>query len=104
MSVMDCASIEDVRAEIDRIDRGIVALLAEREGYVRQVVRFKQTAEEVKAPQRAEQVIAKVTALASELGADPAVTERVYRAMIAGFIEAELADLAARQQSATKKV
>ena len=33
-----------------------------------------------------------VSALARELGADAEVTERVYRTMIAAFIEAELAE------------
>jgi isochorismate pyruvate lyase len=87
-----CESIEQVRANIDRIDRQMVALLAERGGYVAQAARFKNSSEEVRAPQRVEQVLARVTALARELGANPEVTERVYRAMIAAFIEAELAE------------
>lgn len=87
-----CESIDQVRAQIDRIDRQLVTLLAERGGYVAQAARFKTNDEEVRAPQRVEQVIAKVSALARELGANPAVTERVYRAMIAAFIEAELAE------------
>lgn len=91
-SITECQSLEEVRAQIDGIDRQIVSLLAERGAYVRQAARFKKNADEVRAPQRAEQVIAKVTALAAELGADPDVTERVYRAMIAAFIEAELAE------------
>ena len=85
-------SIEDVRANIDRIDRMIVALLAERGGYVKQAAKFKKNTDDVKAPQRVEQVIAKVTALSKELGADPSITGQVYRAMISGFIKAELAE------------
>jgi isochorismate pyruvate lyase len=84
-----------VCALIDRLDRQIVALLAERGGYVRQAATFKQATADVQAPQRVEQVIGKVTALARELGANPTVTERVYCAMIAAFIEAELAEHAA---------
>ena len=30
----DCASMTDVRAEIDRVDQALVALIAERFGYV----------------------------------------------------------------------
>lgn len=92
INIIDCGSLEEVRANIDRIDRQLVALLAERGGYVRQAARFKKTAEEVKAPQRVEQVIAKVTSLSQELGADPVVTEQVYRAMIAAFTKAELTE------------
>ena len=92
---INCNSIEEIRSNIDRIDRQIVTLLAERGGYVKQAARFKKTTDDVKAPQRVEQVIAKVTALSQELGANASVTEQVYRAMISGFINAELAEHAA---------
>lgn len=94
-----CESLEDVRAQIDRIDRRMVALLAERSGYVLRVASFKKSHAEVAAPQRAEEVIRKVKGLAAELGANPAVVERVYREMIAAFIEAEMAELSARSSS-----
>jgi len=92
VSIVECSSIEDVRTNIDRIDRQIVSLLAERGAYVKQAARFKKTTDEVKAPQRVEQVIAKVTAISKELGANSSVTEQVYRAMISAFINAELAE------------
>jgi isochorismate pyruvate lyase len=98
-----CGSIEEVRAMIDRIDCQIVALLAERGGYVKQAARFKKSTDDVKAPQRVEQIIAKVKALAKELGASPSVTEQVYRVMISCFTEAELAEYAAQQGNATGK-
>jgi len=98
--VSECNSLEDVRANIDRIDHQLVALLAERGGYVKQAARFKKTTDDVKAPQRVEQVIAKVVALSHELGANPAVAEQVYRAMISAFIYAELEEHAARKESA----
>ena len=94
-NVVDCNSMEEVRANIDRIDRQIVTLLAERGGFVQHAARFKKTTDDVMAPQRVEQVIAKVTALSQELGANSSVTEQVYRAMISGFINAELAEHAA---------
>lgn len=90
-----CQSIEEVRANIDSIDRQIVSLIAQREGYVKQAAKFKKTTDDVKAPQRVAQVIAKVTALAQSLGANSDVTEQVYRAMISSFINAELAEHAA---------
>jgi isochorismate pyruvate lyase len=87
-----CNSLEDVRSNIDRIDRDIVALLAERGSYVKQAAKFKKTSDDVKAPQRVEQVINKVVGLSCELDANPKVIEAVYRAMISAFIEAELAE------------
>jgi len=79
-----------VRRNIDRIDRGIVALLVERGAYVLQAARFKRDADEVRAPERAVQVIANARRLAAELGGDPAVTERIYREIVAAFTDAEL--------------
>lgn len=90
-----CGSIEAVRSNIDRVDRQIVMLLAQRGAYVRQAAAFKKSPADVRAPQRVEQVIEKVVGLSKALGADPGVTEQVYRAMISGFINAELAEHAA---------
>jgi isochorismate pyruvate lyase len=85
-----CNSLDEVRENIDLVDRQIVSLLAERGEFVKQAARFKKTTVDVKAPARVEQVIAKVRALAGELGANPNITEQVYRAMIAALIEAEM--------------
>jgi nicotinamidase-related amidase/chorismate mutase len=85
-----CTSLEQVRTAIDRIDRDMVALLAERGRYVREAARFKTSENAVRAADRVEQVIARARSTAAEFGADPAVAERVYRAMIEAFIEAEL--------------
>jgi isochorismate pyruvate lyase len=86
----ECESLAEVREQIDRLDAQIVPLLAERGGYVLAAARFKSRAAEVPAPQRVEQVIAHVRALAEAHGALPEVVERTYRAMIAAFIEAEM--------------
>ncbi|UVJ42095.1 chorismate mutase [Pseudomonas sp. LS1212] len=84
-----CNNIAEVRAHIDRLDKELVALLAARGGLVKQAARFKKTDDDVKSPQRVEQVISRVKALSLELGANPGVTEQVYRTMIGAFIELE---------------
>ncbi len=94
-----CESLEEVRRQIDRIDRRMVALIAERGTYVLRAASFKKSHADVPAPQRAEEVVRKVKGLARELGANPVVVERVYREMIAAFIEAEMAELSARSSS-----
>ncbi|MCS4314911.1 isochorismate pyruvate lyase [Pseudomonas sp. BIGb0381] len=90
-----CTTLEEVRNNIDRLDQQIVTLLAERGRYVSQAARFKKDTDGVKAPQRVEQVIAKVRGLSEAVGANLEVTEQVYRAMIAAFIQQELAEHAA---------
>lgn len=90
MDGLECSSLAEVRENIDRIDRKIVGLIAARGRFVKQAARFKKTREDVAAAQRAEQVIAKVRTLSEENGANPDVTEKVYRAMIAAFIDSEM--------------
>lgn len=90
-AVIECASLDEVRANIDRLDREIVRLLGERGKYVVQAARFKRTEAEVHAPARVEQVIANVRRHAAEFGASPDVLERGYRVLVAEFTTQELA-------------
>uniref|UniRef100_Q478C9 chorismate mutase n=1 Tax=Dechloromonas aromatica (strain RCB) TaxID=159087 RepID=Q478C9_DECAR len=87
--IAQCASLAEVRQNIDRLDRELVTLIAERGAYVKQAAGFKKTAAEVPAPPRVVQVLAKVNALALEVGAEPAVVDATWRAMIAAFIDSE---------------
>jgi isochorismate pyruvate lyase len=84
-----CARLTDVRANIDRIDTQIVALMAERGQYVAEAGRFKADPAAVSAPARVEAIIAKVKALARDDGLAESVAERSYRAMIAAFEDYE---------------
>jgi crotonobetainyl-CoA:carnitine CoA-transferase CaiB-like acyl-CoA transferase len=83
-------SLDEVRKSIDMVDREIVRLLAEREGYVRKAARFKKSQREVEAKERVEEVVGKVRALAEGHEASPEVVEEVYRAMISRFISLEV--------------
>jgi isochorismate pyruvate lyase len=95
----DCQTIDQVRSEIDRVDRAIVELLAERRGYVKAVMRFKRTETDVHAVDRQKQVIAARREWAEALDLDPDLVERLYRTLIDHFIAEELAILAERSQS-----
>jgi isochorismate pyruvate lyase len=85
----DCQSLAEIRAQIDRLDESIVGLLATRGSYVLAAAKFKRNEAEVTAPQRVEQVIARVRAMALAQGASAEVVERVYRELIAAFTDAE---------------
>lgn len=93
-----CTSLDEVRQHIDRIDRQLVALIAERGGYVAQAAGFKRSADDVAAPQRVAQVLDKVRTLAQQQGASPEVVEAVWRAMIEAFIREEHAQWQAQAQ------
>lgn len=87
---MKCSSLEEVRANIDRIDDSIIRLIAERTDYVKQAALFKKSEDGVRAADRVEAVIKKVREKALEYGASPDIAETVYRSMISGFINMEL--------------
>jgi isochorismate pyruvate lyase len=84
-----CATLGEVRDNIDRIDREIVRAMAERSKYVREAARFKKSAAAVEAPQRVEQVVEKAKTLAAQDGLPPEVAEATYRAMIKAFTDYE---------------
>ena len=88
--MIECKDIDEVRAKIDVIDREIVQLLSERSKYVRQAARFKKNIDDVKAPKRVEEVIAKVRNLALEYESNPEIVEQIYRTIIACFIDYEM--------------
>jgi isochorismate pyruvate lyase len=84
--VTECNSLDDVRTNIDALDRQIVALLAERTTYVEAAARFKAQKALVVDPPRIEDVIAKVRHRATEHGMNPDLAETIYRAMIDAYI------------------
>jgi isochorismate pyruvate lyase len=84
-----CASLEEVRTNIDRIDTAIVALMAERGRYVAAAARFKPDAARVHDGARVERIIARVKQLAAAGELPPEVAEATFRAMIAAFTEYE---------------
>lgn len=84
-----CATLLEVRDNIDRLDREIVRLMAERGQYVAEAGRFKANPAAVSAPARVEAIIAKVKTVARENGLAESVVERSYRAMIAAFEDYE---------------
>jgi isochorismate pyruvate lyase len=86
----DCKTIEEVRENINRIDREIVDLISQRSRYVGQAAKFKKTTQDVKAPGRVEEIILKVRGLAVENHLNPDIIEKIYRTMIACFIDYEL--------------
>ena len=84
-----CQSLNEVRTNIDRIDRELVRLMAERGQYVHEAARFKKDPAAVEDPKRAESVVQKAKALATERGLAPEIAEAVYRAMMAAFLAYE---------------
>jgi isochorismate pyruvate lyase len=81
--------MEEVRAEIDRIDTALVDLIGERFTFVDRAWQLKQSPAEARVPWRIQQVIDRVRARAAENGIPPELAEALWRQMIGWFIQYE---------------
>jgi isochorismate pyruvate lyase len=97
----DCRDMDEVRAEIDRIDQSLVDLIGERFSYVDRAWQLKQSPAEARVPWRIQQVIDKVRARASAKDLPPELAEALWRQMIGWFVQYEEEKL--RQQTEGKE-
>jgi len=81
--------MSEVRSEIDRIDRQLVALIAERQGYIEAAARLKSRADEVRLQWRIDDVLAKVLREAERRGLSARIAEPVWRELMDRCIEHE---------------
>ncbi|MDA3946223.1 MAG: chorismate mutase [Helicobacteraceae bacterium] len=92
MELKECKTLEEVRSEIDLLDDQIVELIGARSQYVKQAARFKETIDEVKAPERINEVMTKVRHKALTLGMSPNLLEEIYTIMINEMVESEISE------------
>ncbi len=85
----DCADMDAVRAQIDRVDARLVDLIAERWSYVDRIWMLKDTPEQATVPWRIQQVVDKVRARAAEQGVPPELAEALWRQLIGWGIQYE---------------
>jgi len=85
----DCSNMEEVRAEIDRIDTALVDLIGERFSFVDRAWQLKKSPAEARVPWRIQQVIERVKTRAKEQGLPPELVEALWRQMIGWFIQYE---------------
>ena len=99
----DCATMADVRAQIDRVDTALVDIIAERFGYVERAWQIKLAAQQqANVPWRNQQVIDRVRARAEERGVPPDLCEALWRQMIGWFIQYEEEKLRDQLENKTK--
>ncbi|ANF82930.1 chorismate mutase [Acinetobacter sp. NCu2D-2] len=90
MNKSKAESLQHARQQIDAIDTALVELIVARQFYVDQTTRFKKTETDLQSPDRMEQVVENVRALAQQQGIDPDFVEHIYREMFKHFIQREL--------------
>ena len=86
----ECSSLEEVRDQIDSIDKEIIQLLGLRHKYVEKIVRFKKDEEGVIAAARKDFVIQQRANWAAQSGADPETIRKLYTLLIDRNIQHEL--------------
>ena len=83
MKASECGTMAEVRAEIDRINAALVALLAERTTYIDRAAQLKPALGlPARIEDRVEEVVAKVRATAMARGVDPDLAEGLWRRLI----------------------
>ncbi len=97
-SPADCATKEDVRAEIDRIDQALLSLFAERHRYVTRMAQIKTDPHEAFDPKRIEAVIRKQRKRAEELDLDEDQAELIWRTLIDWNVNYEKGIIVARKR------
>ena len=87
-----CQTLDEAREEIDKVDEQIIALIARRNDYIKQIAHFKTSIEEVKAEDRISAVISRAREQAISLGLSPNLINDLYVRMIDGMVESEVAE------------
>ena len=87
-----CETMADVRYEVDRLDRLLVQLIAERQTFMDAAARIKGDRTVVRDPARIEDVVAKVLAECPKHNLSPAIAAPVWRTMIDRCIAYEFAE------------
>ena len=83
MKASECSTMAELRAEIDRIDAGLVELIAERITYIDRAAELKPALGlPARIDDRVEEVVAKVRASAVARGVDPDLAEALWRRLI----------------------
>ena len=86
----ECTCKEDIREQIDRIDREIIALFGLRFQYVSEIVKYKTDVESVVAQHRKDHVIKVRGEWAEKHGLDKDTFEQIYRFLVDHNIGKEL--------------
>jgi chorismate mutase len=83
-----------IRTGIDELDRRLVALLAERQRLVGEVVSYKRARRMAVVDRgREDRMLAAIAVTAVEAGLDPRVAQQVLRTIIDGFTLLEVEEL-----------
>jgi len=85
-----CANIEEIRFEIDKLDRQILMLFAQRMEYVHEIVKFKTDADGIVARERQLEVFERRKQWATELGLDSELFGDFFEKLVSKNVAKEM--------------
>jgi isochorismate pyruvate lyase len=85
----NCGSMTELRQAIDVLDARLVALLAVRQAYIERAAQLKTGRDQVRDPERIEDVVSKVVAEGRKAGLSADIAEPVWRTLIEASIRHE---------------
>lgn len=98
----DCTTMEEIRTEIDRVDAGLMAALAERAHYIDRAAQIKtDIGLPARIPDRVEEVVTNVGRLAIAYGLPPEIYQKMWRDLIDWSIAREERVLGSIQHDGT---
>lgn len=86
----ECMNMDDIRSEIDNMDRTIIEILGKRFKYVQAAAKFKTSETSVRAPERFKAMLAMRREWASSEGLSADAIEKMYRDLVNHFIKEEM--------------
>lgn len=86
----DCEDMEQIRNEIDKMDKNIIAILGKRFKYVEAAAKFKTSKTSVSAPERLKLMLETRRDWAVKEGLSPDAIEKMYSDLINHFIQQEM--------------
>ena len=79
-------NLNEVRKSIDNIDTRLVKLIAEREFYAKQAVKFKTNKKQIIDRKRINIVLKRINSLSKKYKVNSLTVERIWKLMIKNFI------------------
>jgi isochorismate pyruvate lyase len=95
-----CSGMEDIRCEIDHLDRAVISLIGKRFKYVMAASKFKTTEASVRAPERFQAMLQKRREWAVSEDLNPDVIEKLYSDLVNHFINEEMKRWQLQQEKA----
>ncbi|WP_298853223.1 chorismate mutase [uncultured Ruegeria sp.] len=79
----DCNTMQNLRVEIDKLDRQLIEMLVTRASYIDRASQLKPgEGLPARIPARVEEVVQRVRASSDALGMDPDLAEKLWRILI----------------------